>query len=379
MKKLLVLIVVVLLLAGGAILLKKRKAVLASAEPAPPLPVVVDTVRVENRPLLLTVPAMGVVSSDLSVTLATKVSGRVTRLFRNEGDRVAKGELVAAIDDTDLKAKLAALEMQQVNLDYEIASKTSSLGALRVALANAVQSHDRTKAMLEVKGASIEEFQAEQTGIASLEAQVTATENGISALNNSKRILAQNEREIKALLAYTELVSPVAGTLSVSHVQPGDMALPGAPLFRITAAGPLYVNLQLPSDLTAKEIMLNGRRLPLVPKNVAAQNGLRQYRSLLAGDTGAVEGDLLQVSVVTYRGKGCLIPLEALLSINGSDYVFVYDGAKAKKRPVTILHRGVEGVCIQEDLGGKRLLAAMPDILLRVSSGVPVRIDSERP
>ena len=156
------------------------------------------------------------------------------------------------------------------------------------------------------------------------------------------------------------------------------MALPGKPLFYISGESGLCLNLRLPPDLAAKEILWNGRRLPLVPRNLASQSGLVEYRSPVPAGAKAVEGELVQVSVITSQGTGPLIPFDALLSVNGRDYVLVFDGGKVEKQQVTITHRGVEGVRVREALSGKTILSAMPDILLRVSSGVPVRINSIR-
>jgi hypothetical protein len=70
--------------------------------------------------------------------------------------------------------------------------------------------------------------------------------------------------------------------------------------------------------------------------------------------------------------------MDTLLSVNGWDFVLVWNEGKVAKEPVTITHRGVEGVRVKEALAGKTLLSAMPDILLRVSSGVPVRVQHTR-
>ncbi len=113
MKKKLIVIGVILLVAISAIgLLKMRKAALAKASPPAVLPVVVDAVTLLPQRVTLTLPAMGVVSSDISTTLSTKVSGRVVKVSKREGDAVKKGDLLIRIDARELRAQKENLASQ---------------------------------------------------------------------------------------------------------------------------------------------------------------------------------------------------------------------------------------------------------------------------
>jgi multidrug efflux pump subunit AcrA (membrane-fusion protein) len=378
MKIVAVLIAVAALIAGGAYALNSRKAQLAAAPRPAPLPAIVEAVTIPAAGVPLTLPALATVSSDQSVTLSTKLTGRVLRVFRREGDRVEKGELLAELDAAEIQAKRAATQQQQTNLDYEIASKQAALEALKVALANSEESHGRTRELLAVKWVSVEQSQTEETQIAALAAQIAVAQQAIAALHAGKRVFDQTLKETDALLGYARVVSPINGTLAVRHVQEGDLALPGKPLFSLTGQHDRYLTLRLPPDLSAREIRWNGSRLPLVPRNAANQNSLAEYRSPVPADARAVEGEQVQVSVVAAPGVGPVIPVDTLLSVNGRDFVLLYEGERVTKQTVTVTHRGVEGVQVREALAGKTLLSAMPDILLRVSSGVPVRVNRTR-
>ena len=78
-----------------------------------------------------------------------------------------------------------------------------------------------------------------------------------------------------------------------------------------------------------------------------------------------------------YSGEGVLLPNDVLLTTEGQTSVLVYENGKARKTPVTVLRRGSEGVMVRQDLAGQTLLLAKPDILLRASTGVPVRIHAQ--
>lgn len=370
-------IIVVLLVVAAAVgLLQKRKHDLAQAPAAAVLPVVVDAVTLTHGPVTLTLPAMGTVSSDVATTLSTRISGRVTAIFRQEGEVVRKGEVLATIDDQDLRAKKQGLSLKRSSLDFDVASKRESLKALQTALQNAIDSHARTKELLDVKGASIEQYNKEDTDIAQLRAQAEAVKSGISMLQSSREELGENEKEIDNQLSYAAIISPIDGILSDRLIMAGDMALPGKPLFKLTAAQGLYLDIRLPSGITAGAVRLNDQLLPLTPKNQAGPSGLREYRSSLPPGTSAVEGEFLNVDLILSSGEGLLLPDDVLLSVQGKTWVLIYDNGKVRKNAVTIVQRGIEGVTVKENLDGQTLLLAKPDILLRASSGVPVKIHS---
>jgi hypothetical protein len=188
--------------------------------------------------------------------------------------------------------------------------------------------------------------------------------------------LSQNEKEIDNQLSYAAIVSAIDGTLSARLVMTGDMALPGKPLLKIAAATGLYLDVNLPAGITGRSIRVNNQEFPLTPKNQAGASGLREYRSALPVGSSAIEGEYLNIALVVFAGEGVLLPDDVLLSAQGKTWVLVYTGGRVEKVPVTIEQRGIEGVTVKEDLAGRTLLLAKPDILLRASSGAPVTIHS---
>ncbi len=375
MKKKLILMLILLLVAGsGIVLLKTRKAELAKAPVATVLPVVVEALEVQPRAITLTLPAMGVVSSDRSTLLATKISGRILKLYKQEGAPVKQGDLLLQIDDRELRAQQESLRLKRESLGFDLDAKRQNLKAAEAAVQNALESHARTKELLDVKGASIEEYQREETTIAQLKAQVQSASSGIAMLKSSVDEVRQSEKAIATQLSYTRLTAPVSGTLSARLAMVGDLAVPGKPLLKIAADQGLYLDLKLPSDLQASAIAYAGRQYPLTAKNQAGASGLREYRAALPVGGSLVEGEFLNVDLVLYSGTGVLLPNDVLLTTQGITSVLIYADGKVRKTPVTVIRRGSEGVMVEEDLSGKTLLLAKPDILLRATSGAPVKI-----
>ncbi|GAB6909770.1 RND efflux system, membrane fusion protein [Desulfosarcina cetonica] len=350
MKKRFVLILVLLLVAAAALmLLKKRKAELAQAAPAPVLPAVVASMDLKAQPVTLTLPAMGVVASDISAVLSTRITGRITKVLKREGETVHEGELIALVDNGELEAKRRSLLAKRDGIDAEIEAQR--------------QAHQRTLELFKVKGASLEQKQQEEAAI--------------ERLVRERESLMQGVKEIEELSSYARILAPASGTLSQVMVSPGDLATPGKPLFRISSKAGLYLNLSLPSSLPAANITLQGHLLPLTSKEQTGDTGLVQYVAPLPPDTGLVEGEYANVNVIVYQGEGVLLPVDALLTLDDSASVFVLSAdGKAERLRVTITARGVEGVTVEQNLSGRRVIVAKPDILLRVAAGVPVTISN---
>jgi len=150
--------------------------------------------------------------------------------------------------------------------------------------------------------------------------------------------------------------------------------LPGKPLLKIAATDGLYLDVRLPSDLDSQAILYNGKSFPLTPKNQAGKSGLREYRATLPLGSSLVEGEFLNINLILYTGQGLLLPTDVLLNTQDTTSVLVYHDGQATKVPVTVIKRGSEGVMVKEDLAGKTLILAKPDILLRATTGVPIKL-----
>ncbi len=374
MKKRAVIIVVFLLVAaGGVMLLKKRKADHARVSPASVLPAVVAATDLKAQPVTLTLPAMGVVASDISAVLSTRISGQVMEVLKREGDPVKKGEVLARIDATDLAAKKQGIALQRQGIAFQVEAKKAEVNALELSIKSAKEAHARTRELLAVKGASPEQYSQEKAEIAKLKAGLTAARNSIETLQKSMETLGASMREIDSLMNYATLVAPIDGTVGQILARPGDLATPGKPLLRIASRNGLYLNLSLPHSGHATEVLLQGRTLPLTSKDQTGKTGLVQYVAPLPQNMGLVEGQFVNVNVVIFKGEDVLVPTDALLTMNGSSSVFALDsGGKARRMSVEIKARGVEGVTVEQNLAGRRVIVAKPDILLRVAAGVPV-------
>lgn len=374
MKKIIPFIVIVVLLVGGVVVLKIRKHALVAAKPPKVLAVRVDGIRLETAEITLTLPVLVEVRSERNATVSTKVMGNVTAVYKSEGDRVKAGDLIARIDDRELKDKKSALKLRLPNIDYEIDSQKAQIESSKISLKNTIETHQRTQELFNVKGASIEQFQNEESAISSLKSKLKTEENGLLALYNQKSITKKNINEIESSLSYTLISSPVDGTISTAFVSEGEIAVPGKALFFISSDEGNYLTVHLPDSIEPVSMKMGQETLRLSSLDIADRNGLRQYRAQIPKGLRLMAGEIVDASLVVFSGRAALVPLDSILSREGKQMVFVYENGKASPVSVHILKSGKEGAVLNVPLEGKILIVAKPDILLRLLTGVPVKV-----
>lgn len=336
-------VVVAGLVAGGVKAIKNAKAKDAAQPIAKIYPIVVSTLTPKLAEVKLTLPFLAEVANDKDVKLAPRIAARVLYIMPS-GSSVKKGKVVVKLDITNIKSSLKSVKEQ--------------MAAARVALENLKSTHKRTLDLLKVQGASIEESQKEATMIASAEANLNA--------------LKQKEIELQNNLSYATITSPVNGIIAKTFASKGTLSAPGHPLLAISSKNGFYVMLRVPSDLSVEGVILNDKKYSAMPLG-STFHGLAEYK-VYTGDSKLISGDKVEVDVITYHQKGIKLPFDALLNRDGKTYVLVTQGNKAEAKEVHILQSAQQGVVVSDNLEGKKLVIAKPDILLKLLSGYALSI-----
>ncbi|WP_024787047.1 efflux RND transporter periplasmic adaptor subunit [Lebetimonas sp. JH369] len=359
MKKLIfwsiVILITIGLVIGGVKLIKKRRAEDAKLAAATIYPIVVKTVKPKTE-ATLTYPYLALVKNNSQITVTTKFAGEI-RQIANLGGYVTKGEIIATIDDSHLKASLKAT-------NEKIKSIKEKLNAEYVTLKNLIATHKRTKALLKVKMASIEQYQAEESKIADLKAQIAADKNTLHSLKAQKKAILND-------LEYTEIKSPINGIIAQKFVNKGDNAFPGKPLLTIASGKGNYLFVAVPDNF--KKAIYKNKMYDLIALN-STFNGVPAYK-IDVNDPDLILGEKVKIKLVSFNGKATVLPYGAILTINGKNYVFIPNGNKAEIQEVHILAQGTEGVAVKENINSP-VIEAKPDILLRIKAGYPIKIVS---
>ncbi len=357
-KILIVLAIVALLVLLAVRAVKHKKAEEAAIPPAKEYAKVVKTIVPKWGKVTVTLPYIALVKNDNDTVVSTKVAVRVTMIDR-PGAQVKKGEVIAKLDDRDLRAKAAAIKSQ-------IAATKTALSAANTALSTLEAVHARTKKLLAVRGASKEQFENETAKIAEAEAKIAELKGKIQSLS-------ANLAQIAQLLSYTTITAPVSGTIGKAFVNAGDMAMPGKPLLRISAKAGDYLLVRAPDDLHLTHILYKGKRIRLYPLRHTF-NGMFEYRTPILND-GLLSDARVKTDVVVYHGEGVLLPVDAVLDRNGVKTVIEVEKGHAHPTTVHELGAGEQGVVVgDKGIVGHPVVVAKPDILLDLLTGIAVKV-----
>ena len=341
-------IIFIAVVAGLAFLgikkVKEARAKDASTPKAVVYPIVASTISPKISNVKLTLPYLAEVDNDNDVQIASRVAARVERI-KKTGEQVIKGEIVVRLDTTSTRSAINEIKSQ--------------IRASKVTLANLEATHRRTLKLLKVQGASIEQSQRESSQIASIKEKINALREKIVSLKNN--------------LSYATITSPVDGVVSKSFVSQGAISSPGKPLLSIRSKNGFYLKVRVPSETKIRGVILNHKFYSATPLK-STFHGLNEYK-VYTNDNSLVTGDRVQVDVVVFNQQATLLPFDAILNRDGKSFVLVANGNRAKPQEVHILKSAEQGVAISDNLEGKKIVVAKPDILLKLTSGYALKVE----
>jgi len=336
-------VVIAALGVAGVKKIKEAKAADTQMPKAKIYPIVVNTMVPKIVNTKLSLPYLAEVQNDKDVMLSSRIAARIISI-KKSGTSVKKGDVIARLDTTSIKSNLKNIQNQ--------------IAAAKIGLKNLNATHKRTKDLLSVQGASIEESQKEITMI---------------AVNQSKLAgLKQKEIELKNNLSYAVITSPVDGVIAKSMGSKGSISMPGKALAKISSKNGFYLMVRVPTNINIKEVSFNGKDFPATALE-STFNGLAEYK-VYTGDSKLTSGDRIEVNVITYNDKGILLPFDAILNRDGKSYVLVVNNNKADAKEVHILESAEQGVIVSENFDNEKIVIAKSDILLKLTSGYALQV-----
>ncbi|HSH30030.1 MAG TPA: efflux RND transporter periplasmic adaptor subunit, partial [Thiohalobacter sp.] len=282
-------------------------------QPLPPpvsRPLAVETHRLDPQPFIQSLRATGTLEAERRVVLSAQLAARVESVPWREGARVAEGEVLVQLDESEPRQEVARLE--------------AALDRVRTDLAFWRKQLESDRQLLDSQSISRRAFDETRRQVDSLEAALRETRESLQ----SARIR----------LDYATVRAPFTGYIQTVRVLPGETVQPGMALLEVLAARPLKAIVPVPETDLPKLREGQGARLrvPVVNESWPARidrlyPGLeRDTRSatlelFLPADTAGVRpGMAVEASIEIARREDVLvIPQQALRQRQGGAGVFV--------------------------------------------------------
>lgn len=226
----------------------------------------------------VTVEAVGTVRAEYIATVTSRVVGAILQLRAAAGQRIAKGEVIAELDDRDLRSR--------------VEQAREAVRAAEAALAQAQSDYKRDKPLFEQRVISTYDFEHTETNLKTAEANLDR--------------LRQARHEAEVNFSYAVIRSPFDGVVVDKQAEAGELAAPGKPLLTMYQEDRLWLEAGVPEEqlsrvrvgqtyavrIDARDRVLQGRLVEVVPssdpatRTVLARVRLEDTRGLLPGMFG---------------------------------------------------------------------------------------------
>lgn len=342
----------VYLVANGAIPVFKKTVVQREAKDSGQdlLAAAVSVARATPADFVEQVVITGSIVPRDEILVGPEVEGlRVVEVLADEGDRVAKGQILARLVTDTLEAQVAQNDAALAKASAVIAQANSNIASAQAKLVEARNAYDRGKPLRQ-SGYISEALQDQRESAAKVAevALVVARDTITSAEADKKQIEAQR-RELDWKRSRTDVRAPEAGIISrrVARVG-GFVAGVGDPMFRIVARNEIELDAEVLDSQIARikegqsaivTLPAGGEatgQVRLVSPEIDKTTRLGRVRLFLGENDKLRIGGFARGVVTTARSRGIAVPASAILFVNGNATVQVVRDNRVATRPVTL-------------------------------------------
>ena len=336
--------------------------------------------------------ASGYVTARRQATVSAKITGKVTEVLIEEGQRVAEGAILARLDDTEVKAQLTLARAQ-------LTAARSQEGEIRAQLAQAERDYARQQ---ELHARQLVAAQSLDAALAQRDMLRARLANNVDQV----RVAGESVSVAQVQLDNTVIRAPFSGVVIAKSAQPGEMISPisAGGGFTRTGIGTIVdmdsleiqvdVNESFINRVTAEqpvEATLNaypdwkipGAVIAIIPTADRSKATVKVRIAIKSKDTRIVPDMGVRVAFLTTApaagrpaaAPAVLVPAEAVRGEGAAAAVFVYVAERVERRGVTLGQAvGAEREIVAGLRPGERVVVAPPPTLkdgdaVRVAEG----------
>jgi RND family efflux transporter MFP subunit len=295
--------------------------------------------------------ASGYVTARREATVSSKVTGKVVEVLIEEGMKVKAGQVLARLDDTNVKANL---DVAAAQLD----SANAALEETRAQIKQAVQEFQRVTELAKQKIASQSDFDLAESNARSLQARLIRQQEDVIV---AQRQVGMWQQQMDDMI----IRSPFDGVVTTKDSQPGEMISPvsAGGGFTRTGIGTVvdmdsleiqidvnesYINRVQPGQPVSATLdaypdwKIPGKVIAIIPtadrdkSTVKVRVGFDKLDPRILPEM-SVKVAFQEVSTGSLAADhSVVLPKNALLIQDGHDVVFVYQNGRAERRAVTV-------------------------------------------
>ncbi len=340
-----------------------------------PVPVVAHTVA--RGELVAEVMGTGTLEARVKTTISARIQERLVEVLVDQGDAVKAGQLLARLDDAEIKQQVAIAEATLASARQTAERVRADLARSEAVLALAQLDYKRQSGLVATKAVAQSDADKSAEALRVAEADLKRSHATIGEAEGQIVVAEKNLLFRKEQLAFTEIHSPYEGQIIRRDRDPGDVLVPGASLMQVISLSELWVSAwvdetampALAANQPARIVYRSepGRSYPGKVSRLGREMD-RETREFLVDvqATGLPKnwtiGQRAEVFIEAARqADAVLLPPSFLVRKAGRAGVFVNAGGKAQWREVTPGLQGKDHVAITQGLSAGDQVVRAPD------------------
>lgn len=334
----------------------------------------------------------GSLEARVKTTISTRIQGYLSEVLVDQGDEVKAGQLLARLDDAELKQQVAVAEATLVAAKATAARVRTDEARAQAVLHQARLENKRFTKLVSAKLASQEELDKTTETLHIAEADLNHSRSAIVEADSQSVIAEKNLQLRRVQLAFTKLRSPYEGLVVSRDRDPGGVVVPGASILQLINTKEIWISAWVDETAIAALSVDQPTRV------IFREEPKRNYSGKLARIGREVDSEtrefLVDVTVQQlpvnwaadqradvfiesgHTSGVVVIPQDFLRWQDGKPGVFVNDDGRARWRSITLGLYGQQNIEVTKGLSEGDQILKLPNGLkhqLKDGQAVTVR------
>jgi HlyD family secretion protein len=230
-------------------------------------PVDVVSHEVSRGPIVAEVMGTGTLEARIKATVSPKISGRISQVLVDQGDKVSAGQLLVTLDDIELTQQVAIAEADVETKRAAITRLETDVSRAAAVLDQAVRNYNRLSSLIRENAISRDELDKASESRSIAESERSRAD---AALAEGRKALSVAERRLdfeNTKLQDSQIKAPFDGLIVSRNRDPGDVVVPGSPMLVLISTDQLWINAWV--DETEMSALRPGQKAKVVFRSEA--------------------------------------------------------------------------------------------------------------
>ncbi|MDZ4405460.1 HlyD family efflux transporter periplasmic adaptor subunit [Prosthecobacter sp.] len=212
----------------------------------------------------------GTLEARVKTTVSARIQERLAEVLVDQGDKVKAGQLLARLDDAEIKQQVAIAEATLAAARQTAERVSADLARSEAVLAQARLDHKRLMGLLASNAVSQMDTDKAVEALHVAEADLKRSNAAIAEAQGQVLVAEKTLLYRKEQMAFTQIHAPYDGLIIRRDRDPGDMLVPGGALMEIISLDEIWVSAWV--DETAISKVAAGQMARIVFRSESDKN-----------------------------------------------------------------------------------------------------------